>query len=78
MVAAISLTLFLQSVSPLIPLTDMTVRGGIALLVFADYGSTMTIGIFMVPVMLWAINLLIPAVVGYFYILNLHTDESAQ
>ncbi|MCW3127995.1 MAG: hypothetical protein JWO03_3653 [Bacteroidetes bacterium] len=78
MTAAISLVLFLQSVSPLIPLTDMTVRGGIALLVFADYGNHMTIGIFMVPVMLWAINLLIPAIVGYFYILNLHADEPAQ
>jgi hypothetical protein len=77
-IAAISLILFLQSVSPLIPLTDMPVRGGIALLVFSEYGSDMTIGIFMVPVMLWAINLLFPAILGYFYILNLHADESAQ
>jgi hypothetical protein len=76
MIAAISLILFLQSVSPLIPLTDMTVRGGIALLVFADYSTYMTIGIFMVPVMLWAINLLIPAIIGYFYILKLQPDDT--
>jgi hypothetical protein len=78
MIAAISLTLFLQSVSPLIPLTDMTVRGGIALLVFDHYGADMTVGIFMVPVMLWVINLLIPAIVGYFYILKLQPDDTAQ
>ena len=78
MTAGISLILFLQSVSPLIPLTDLTVRGGIALIVFADYGAESSIGIFMVPVMLWAINLLIPAILGYFYILNLHADEPAQ
>jgi hypothetical protein len=78
MVAAISLILFLQSVSPLIPLTDMTVRGGIALLVLNNYGSYMTMGIFMVPVMLWAINLLIPAIIGYFYILKLQPDDPIQ
>jgi hypothetical protein len=78
MIAAISLILFLQSVSPLIPLTDMTVRGGIALLVLNDYGTYMTMGIFMVPVMLWAINLLIPAIIGYFYILKLQPDDTVQ
>jgi hypothetical protein len=78
MIAAISLILFLQSVSPLIPLTDMTVRGGIALLVLNNYGTYMTMGIFMVPVMLWAINLLIPAIIGYFYILKLQPDDTIQ
>jgi hypothetical protein len=78
LIAAISLILFLQSVSPLIPLTDMTVRGGIALLVLNDYGTYMTMGIFMVPVMLWAINLLIPAIIGYFYILKLQPDDTVQ
>jgi hypothetical protein len=78
MIAAISLILFLQSVSPLIPLTDMTVRGGIAILVFDNYGSNMAMGIFMVPVMLWAINLLIPAIIGYFYILKLQADDPAK
>ena len=76
-IAGISLVLFLQSVSPLIPLTDMTVRGGIALEVFDMSGVDLSIGIFMVPVMLWAINLLIPAIMGYFFILNLHPDEPA-
>ena len=78
LIAAISLILFLQSVSPLIPLTDMTVRGGIALLVLNNYGTYMTMGIFMVPVMLWAINLLIPAIIGYFYILKLQPDDTVQ
>jgi hypothetical protein len=78
MIASISLILFLQSVSPLMPMTDMTVRGGIALLVFDRYDSAMSIGIFMVPVMLWVINLLIPALVGYIYILNLEADDTAQ
>jgi len=77
-VAAISLILFLQSVSPLIPLTDMTVRGGVALLVLNNYGTYMTMGIFMVPVMLWAINLLFPAIIGYFYILRLQPDDTIQ
>jgi hypothetical protein len=78
LIAAISLILFLQSVSPLIPLTDMTVRGGIALLVLNNYNTYMTMGIFMVPVMLWAINLLIPAIIGYFYILKLQPDDTVQ
>ena len=78
MIAAISLILFLQSVSPLIPLTDMTVRGGVAIIVFDNYGTSMAMGIFMVPVMLWAINLLIPAIIGYFYILRLQPDDTAQ
>jgi hypothetical protein len=78
LIAAISLILFLQSVSPLMPMTDMTVRGGIALEVFDHYGNYMTMGIFMVPVMLWAINLLIPALIGYFFILNLHADAPPQ
>lgn len=78
LISAISLVLFLQSVSPLIPLTDLTVRGGIALLVFHDCSGDMSIGVFMVPVLLWVINLLIPALVGYFYILNLHADDTAQ
>jgi hypothetical protein len=78
MIAAISLILFLQSVSPLVPLTDMPVRGGIAILVLNNYGTYMTMGIFMVPVMLWVINLLIPAIIGYFYILRLRPDDTTQ
>ena len=78
MIAAISLILFLQSVSPLVPLTDMPMRGGIALLVFNNYGTYMAMGIFMVPVMLWVINLLFPAIIGYFYILKLKPDDTAQ
>jgi hypothetical protein len=78
LIASVSLILFLQSVSPLMPITDMTVRGGIALTVFDHYGSYMAIGIFMVPVMLWAINLLIPALTGYFFILKLKVDDPAQ
>jgi len=78
MIAGISLVLFLQSVSPLMPVTDMTVRGGMALAVFNIYKNDMSVGIFMVPVMLWAINLLIPAIIGYFYILRLQPDDTAQ
>lgn len=78
LISAISLVLFLQSVSPLIPLTDLTVRGGIALMVFHDCGPDMAASVFLVPVLLWAINLLLPALVGYFYILTLHIDEAAE
>jgi hypothetical protein len=79
MIAAVSLILFLQSVSPLIPLTDLTVRGGIALIVFDQYSNTnMAIGIFMVPVILWVINLLLPAILGYIYILNLRADDTER
>ena len=79
LIAAVSLILFLQSVSPLIPLTDITIRGGIALIVFDRYSHTMmSMGIFMVPVMLWFINLLIPALLGYIYILNLRADDASK
>lgn len=78
LISAISLVLFLQSVSPLIPLTDLTLRGGIALLVFRGCGPDMALSVFMVPVLLWIINLLLPALVGYFYILTLHADDTAQ
>jgi hypothetical protein len=71
MTAGISLNLFLQSVSPLIPLIQLHRARWYSIDRFADYGAESSIGIFMVPVILWAINLLIPAILGYFYILNL-------
>jgi Lysylphosphatidylglycerol synthase TM region len=72
---AIAQVLMLQSISPLMPMTDMTVRGGIAVLVFGRLGYTMP-DILIVPILLWLSNLLLPALIGYYYILKLKADDT--
>ena len=57
-----------QTFSPMLPLIDLSYRGGSALYVFADF--TNTLGILSAVMMVWLINLVVPSVIGYLFILN--------
>ena len=61
--------LLAQTVSPMMPLLDVSVRGGIALLVFKDY-TTNNIAVLSAVMLVWLINLVLPALAGYLFILR--------
>ena len=55
--------------SPLLPFLDFSFREGIALYIFRNF-STNTIGILTGVSFIWLLNLVLPAVIGYFFILK--------
>jgi hypothetical protein len=57
-----------QTFSPMMPFVDLSYRGGTALYVFAD--SVNSLGVLSAVMMVWLINLVIPSLIGYFFILN--------
>lgn len=57
-----------QTFSPVMPFVDLSYRGGAALFVFSEF--TNNIGVLSAVLVVWFINLLIPSVVGYFFILK--------
>lgn len=57
-----------QTFSPLMPFVDISYRSGAALYVFADLSNTL--GILSAVLIVWLINLVIPSVIGYLFILN--------
>lgn len=61
--------LLAQSFSPLMPLLDVSYRGATALYVFKDISSN-TIAILTAVMVVWIVNLVIPALVGYLFILR--------
>jgi hypothetical protein len=68
--------LLAQTFSPLMPLLDFSFRGGSALVIFSalstnnTYQSPNTIAVLCSVTMVWLINLAIPAITGYFFILK--------
>lgn len=74
----ISLTFFIMAVIPTIALTELGIRGSVALYVFGLYlsryyadSSIYNIGIFSSSVFLWLINLGFPALMGTFFVFRL-------
>jgi Lysylphosphatidylglycerol synthase TM region len=61
--------LLAQTFSPLMPLLDFSYRGASALYVFKDFPIN-TIAILSTVMIVWLVNLVAPAVIGYFYILK--------
>ena len=57
-----------QTFSPMMPFVDLSYRGGTALYVFHDFVNS--IGVLSAVMMVWLINLVIPSVIGYLFILN--------
>ena len=57
-----------QTFSPMMPFVDISYRSGSALYVFSD--MTNTIGVLSAVMLVWLINLVIPSVIGYLFILN--------
>lgn len=64
--------LLAQTFSPLIPLLDFSYRGASALYVFKNFSDN-NIAILSAVMLVWLINLVIPAVIGYLFILNRKT-----
>lgn len=69
LIAKTVMYLAIQTFSPFMPWADMPYRGGVALLVFDTAGSN-PIAVLSVATMGWFINLCIPAIVGYVFILK--------
>ena len=74
----ISLIYFVMAVIPTIALTELGIRGSVALYFFGVYFSnqqvmseTMNLGILAASTLLWAINLGIPALVGSVFVFHL-------
>lgn len=62
-----ALVLLLQTFSPLIPYLDFTYRGSVALFIFAPYTEN-KIAVFVAVTLVWLINLVLPAIIGYIFI----------
>lgn len=61
--------LLLQSFSPLMPLLDVSFRGGAALYVYSQVAAN-GIAVVSAALLVWLVNLVIPALAGYVFILR--------
>ena len=61
--------LLAQTFSPLMPILDFSFRGATALYVFKDFSNN-NIAVLTTVMLVWLINLVIPAVMGYLFILK--------
>lgn len=61
--------LLAQTFSPLMPLLDVSFRTGTALLIFKDMTAD-NLAVLSAVLMVWMINLVIPALAGYWFILR--------
>jgi hypothetical protein len=61
--------LLAQTFSPLMPLLDFSYRGATALYVFKNLSNN-NIAVLSTVMLVWLINLVVPAVIGYFFILK--------
>jgi hypothetical protein len=68
-IAAVCVSLLLQSIAPALPLLDIAVRSGIALFVFAMISEN-TIAIVVSTVLIWMLNLATPALLGSMWMLH--------
>ena len=60
-----------MTLTPTIALTEIGIRGSIAVLVLGIFSNNI-IGILSSTVVLWIINLIIPAIIGSLFIFNLN------
>lgn len=67
--AAVAVSLLLQSIAPALPLLDIAVRSGIALLVFGMISEN-TLGIVVSTIVIWMLNLATPAMLGSIWMLH--------
>ena len=69
-ILSIMLVFFFITLTPTITIAEIGVRGSMALLVFLKF-SPNVIGILSSTFLLWIINLIIPAIIGSFFIFSL-------
>ena len=70
----IAVIFFIMSIIPTITLTELGIRGSVALFFFSYYfpnNQTVTIGILSASALLWAINLALPALIGSIFVFRL-------
>jgi uncharacterized membrane protein YbhN (UPF0104 family) len=65
-----ALTFFTMSIIPTIAITELFARGSVAILFYGLLSDNL-IGITMAASSLWAINLVLPAIIGVFFVFNL-------
>ena len=70
-ILSVMLVFFFITLTPTITIAEIGVRGSMALLVFLKF-STNVIGILSSTFLLWIINLIIPAIIGSFFIFSLN------
>jgi uncharacterized membrane protein YbhN (UPF0104 family) len=68
--ALCSVLLMAQVFSPFIPLVDVAYRGGTALYIFEHFAQN-NIAVLSATTAVWLLNLVIPALLGYFFILKM-------
>lgn len=64
----------LQTILPLTPLMHFTIRGGIAIFVLGAYVSSEGV-LTLSSYLLWIINLMIPALLGCYYLYRIHPSQ---
>jgi hypothetical protein len=69
--------LAIQTFSPLMPLLDVSYRGGTALFVFKNLSNN-NIAVLTSVLVVWILNLVIPAVLGYLFILKKKNLQHVQ
>ena len=69
-ILSVMLVFFFITLTPTITIAEIGVRGSVALLVFMKFSSNV-IGILSSTFLLWVINLIIPAIIGSFFIFSL-------
>ena len=69
-ILSVMLVFFFITLTPTITIAEIGVRGSMVLLVFLKF-STNVIGILSSTFLLWIINLIIPAIIGSFFIFSL-------
>ena len=69
-ILSVMIVFFFITLTPTITIAEIGVRGSVALLVFMKFSSNV-IGILSSAFLLWVINLIIPAIIGSFFIFSL-------
>jgi len=74
-IKSIATIFFIQSSIPIPPIMDLFARGEIAVVVFQPIGFSM-IQVLMASALLWVINLIIPALIGWLLIMRINLLKS--
>lgn len=74
-IANCSAMLLLQSISPLAAWLDLPIRSGVAVLLFSPFIPQKEIIVF-IPFFVWIINLLLPSIVGYYFVFKLKNNAT--
>ena len=74
-VMAVNVLFFLQSIIPSVAITELGIRGNLALVLLGTFGAG-SVAILSASWGLWLLNVLIPAVIGYLMVLNIRFTKN--